>query len=78
MAARRASRRKRWRSGACAARVGWEELDRDGAVEVDFAGEVDDAHAATAELAIDGVAAGECRLEREEERIDGIAGPGHV
>ena len=40
--------------------------------------EVDDAHAAAAELAVDGVAAGERRLEGEEERIDGIAGPGHA
>ena len=48
------------------------------AIEVHFPGEIDDAHATAAELAVDRVAAGERRLEREEERIDGIAGPGHA
>ncbi len=45
-----------------------QELDRDEAVERHVAREEHDAHAAAAQLALDGVAAGEDLLEREELR----------
>ena len=39
--------------------LGEEDLERDGAVVAEVVGEVDDGHAAAAELALDGVAVGE-------------------
>jgi hypothetical protein len=64
-AAVRASRRKRSRASD-AREVRREHLDGDVAVELHVAREVDDAHPAAAELALEGVLAGEGRLELEE------------
>ena len=47
-----------------------QELDGDEPVEVHFAREIHHAHAAATKLAVDGVAPGHRRLEREEHRIE--------
>jgi hypothetical protein len=67
-AAVRASRRKR------PGEVRREHLDRDVAVELNVACEVDDAHAAAAELALKGVLTGEGGLKGEEV----VGGERHV
>ena len=65
----RISRRKR--SGPRPAReLGVEDLEGDGAVVPEVAGEVDRGHAAAAELALEGVAAG-------ERGAQGLGGSGH-
>jgi hypothetical protein len=48
-----------------------QQLDRDEPIQVHFPGEVHDAHAAAAQLAVDGVPAGERDLERQEQKVDG-------
>jgi len=49
--------------------VGRQQLEGDEAVEADFAGEVDDAHAAAAELVLDGVASREGGLQVEQRLV---------
>ena len=58
-------------SQAAVARLGGrQQFDRHRAVESHFAGEVDHPHPAAADLALEGIAAGEGRLEVEEETVD--------
>ena len=54
--------------------LGREQLDRDRAVEVDLAGEVDDAHAAAAQLPVYRIPAGQRLLKGEEQGVGGRAG----
>jgi hypothetical protein len=49
--------------------VGWQNLDDDLAVERDFGGDKDAAHAATAQLALDPVGVAECRLQASREVV---------
>src|SRR4051812_35831740 len=54
--------------------LGRQELDRDGAVEANFSGEVDDTHAAAAELSLERISADDGRLEREKQSVDAGVG----
>ena len=55
--------------------VGREELDRDEAVEVDLAREIDDSHPAATQLANDRIATRQGELEGVKERVGGVRGP---
>jgi len=44
----------------------WQQLDRDGPIQPDFPRQIDDAHATTAQLALERVAAGDRTLEVQE------------
>jgi hypothetical protein len=51
--------------------VGWERLDGDRAIELEIPGEIDDPHAASADLTLDIVLASQRRRERGQLRHDG-------
>ena len=68
-AAVRASRRKRSRPSRDSAALGRQHLDRDLAVERELAGQVDRAHAAAPEQALDPVLESDRRFEGGAQRI---------
>ena len=56
---------------------GREQLDRHQAIEPHLSGEVDDPHAATPQLPLEGIAAGQRGLEIEKELV-GMVGHGRM